>query len=205
MELNEIDAVIFDFGGVLINLDYERTVSAFKSLGIDSFEELYSKASQTNVFDDFETGQISAQRFINDLLRYLPQRTTPNQVVHAWNAMILDVPKEVIELLAKLKRTKKIYLLSNTNEIHIDLAFRRWMQIASIHPKEVFDNVFLSHEIHLRKPHIETFEFVLEFERLIPERSLFIDDSIQHIEGAQKTGMKTHHLLAQEDLYAIFS
>jgi hypothetical protein len=78
------DALIFDLGGVIINLDYKRTIHAFEQLGMEDFHTIYSQATQTNLFDDFETGKISAQRFINSLLPYLKPGTTPNKVVHAW-------------------------------------------------------------------------------------------------------------------------
>lgn len=206
MELNEVDAIIFDFGGVLINIDYEATINAFRSLGLDSFDEMYSKASQSNLFDDFEIGKISQQRFINGILNYLPSGITPNQVVHAWNAMILDVPASVISLLNDLKSDgKKIYLLSNTNEIHIPVAYKRWKEVSPLSPDEIFDKVYLSHEINQRKPHVSTFRWVLHDSGLDPERTLFVDDSIQHIEGAKLAGLRVLHIQVQEDLYTLFS
>ena len=119
-----VDTIIFDLGGVILNLDYSLTTKAFQDLGLLNFEEMYAQANQTSIFDDLEIGKISAQHFINLVLPYLPVGTSANKVVHAWNAMILDFPKEHLELLMELKKTKKLFLLSNTNEIHIQAVYR---------------------------------------------------------------------------------
>lgn len=206
MLVDKIDAIIFDFGGVLINIDYDATIEAFRKLGLESFDEMYSKAAQTNLFDDFEVGKISQQRFINGILNYLPPGVTPNQVVHAWNAMILNVPAAVVDLLLQLKQSgKRIYLLSNTNEIHIPMAYLRWKKVSPMMPSDIFDRVYLSHEIKLRKPHVETFKWVIEDAILDPEKTLFIDDSIQHIDGAKHAGLQVYHLKEQDELYTLFS
>jgi len=201
-----IKSIIFDFGGVLINIDYDATIRAFKDLGIDDFEEMYSKASQSNLFDEIEIGGISQQRFINGLLDYLPAGTSPNKVVDAWNAMILDVPRSSIELVKRLKSEGyQIFLLSNTNEIHIEAAYREWDKVADQRPQEIFGHVYLSNEMGMRKPNAEIFEFVCREQSLVPNETLFIDDSIQHIEGAQKIGLNTFHLSSDTSLQELFS
>lgn len=203
---SNIKAIIFDFGGVLINIDYNATIRAFQNLGIEDFDEMYSQAAQSNLFDEIETGKISAQRFINGVLDYLPSGTSPNKVVEAWNAMILDVPASRIELLKRLKTEGyKIFLLSNTNEIHIDLAYREWDKVSDQRPQEIFDHVYLSNEIGMRKPDAEIFEFVCEKQGLTPSETLFIDDSIQHIHGAKKIGLQTYHLTPDRSLQELFS
>jgi len=203
--MDKYEAIIFDFGGVIINIDYEATIDAFKAMGITDFEAPYSQANQTELFNAIETGAISSQHFINGLLHILPKGISPNRVVHAWNAMILDIPKHRIDFLKELKKSRPIYLLSNTNEIHIDKALREWDKhsTASIH--EVFNHVYLSHEMNLRKPHREIFEAVCEEQRLNPANVLFIDDSIQHIEGARAYGLNAHHLKPGEEIQSIFS
>lgn len=205
MNLERIEAVIFDFGGVLINLSYQKTIDAFVDLGINNFEELYSQANQENLFDDFETGKVSAQYFVNRLLDYLPTQTTPNKVVAAWNAMILDVPHSTIELLTELQNHKRLFMLSNTNEIHIPKAFKEWGKTSDKMPEDLFEKVYLSHQINMRKPNREIFEFVCDENNLDPKKTLFIDDSIQHIEGAQSIGLKTYHLKEMSELNQLFS
>lgn len=202
---NTIKAIIFDLGGVILNIDYQRTIDAFKKLGVDNFETCFSQASQTKIFDDFETGQISSQQFINGLLPYLKEGTSPNKVVQAWNAIVLDQPKEKIELLKTLKKSYPLYLLSNTNALHVQVVRRRWAEVTPESMEHFFDKIYFSHEIHLRKPNEEIFRYVCDDQKLNPENVLFIDDSIQHIVGAQRFGLQTIHLTSPEDLYQIFS
>lgn len=206
VELQRFDAIIFDFGGVIINIDYHRTIESFQQLGISDFRSLYNQAEQDQLFDDVETGRISPQQFINKLLDHLPSGTSPNQVVAAWNAMILDVPAKRIQLLEELRnRDKKVFLLSNTNSIHIDKAWRNWDATETgIEPEQVFNKIYLSHEINLRKPNVEIFELVCNENELDPSRTLFIDDSVQHILGAQKLGLQTFHLV-DTDICQLFS
>ena len=107
---SKFDAIIFDLGGVVLNLDYQLTIDAFKKLGLEDFEAMYTQAKQSDLFDRFETGQISSQHFINKLLPFLPNDVTPNQVVHAWNAMILDFPIERLKFIENLNVNQPIYL-----------------------------------------------------------------------------------------------
>ncbi|MDG1146836.1 MAG: HAD family phosphatase [Crocinitomicaceae bacterium] len=201
-----VKAVIFDFGGVIINIDYHATIEAFKALGIADFESMYTQAQQSDLFNQIEIGEISAQRFINGILDFLPAGISPNKVVSAWNAMIKDVPIKAIDLLVELKKKGyRIFLLSNTNEIHLEAAIRAWEKTSSQHLDSIFNAVYLSHKIGMRKPNKHVFDFVCQQENLTPSETLFIDDSIQHIEGAASIGLQTHHLLRQEDLYTLFS
>jgi len=203
---SSIRAVIFDFGGVLINIDYAATIQAFRALGVDDTDLLYSQAQQSSLFDAIETGQISPQHFINRLLEFMPAGTSPNQVVEAWNAMILDVPRSSITLLEQLREeSRPIYLLSNTNALHIDLAYRRWRKVSEQAPEAFFNHVYLSHEMGMRKPDPAIFQRVCKEQNLDLGSTLFIDDSHQHIEGAEKAGLKTIHLLPHMSLQRIFS
>lgn len=202
---NTYDAVIFDFGGVIINIDYQATIDAFMKMGIPNFEEIYSQAAQSDLFDAIETGRISAQHFINGLLDILPKGISPNSVVHAWNAMILDIPPHRIEFLELLREKKPIYLLSNTNEIHIIKALREWSKSSEKSIHDVFNHVYLSNEMNMRKPDAEIFVRVCEEQGLTPERTLFIDDSIQHIAGAASIGLQTYHLQQGEEIQDVLS
>lgn len=206
MDLNKIDAIIFDFGGVLINIDYHNTVDAFRSLGIPNFDKKFAQAQQTEIFDLYETGQITSESFLQGLQEFLPAIVDQQKLVDAWNAMILDVPNEVPSFLKNLKEAgKKLFLLSNTNEIHINYALKKWKSTTELEMDQLLNHIYLSHEIELRKPDLAIFEYVLSDQGLQPDRTLFIDDSIQHIESAKSMGIKTHHLTKQSDLYEIFS
>jgi HAD superfamily hydrolase (TIGR01509 family) len=186
--------ILFDLGGVLINLDYQATISAFEKLGITNFDELYTQADQESLFDDLETGKVSSMHFINRLLDKLPAGITANQVVHSWNAMILNFPLERLKLVERLSKNHTLYLLSNTNGIHMEKVRRELQKVSRKPLEDYFREVYLSHEIGCRKPHSETFKAVLDKMEVTADKVLFIDDSAQHIEGASAIGIESHHL-----------
>ena len=194
MNWKNFDAIIFDLGGVLINLDYNATVRAFEALGNSGFEEMYSQASQSNLYDDFETGKISSFHFINRLLDLLPKGVTANNVAHAWDAMILDFKKERLELISRIKKEKPVFLLSNTNDLHMAKVRQELSKITPIPLEYFFTKVYLSQNIGHRKPNPEAFQIILEENQLDASKTLFIDDSSQHIEGASNLGIQTIHL-----------
>lgn len=191
----EIKNIIFDLGGVIINLDYNRTATAFKKLGIVDFDEIYSKAKQTSLFDDFEKGITTDDDFRNALKKYLPEETADAEIDDAWNAMLLDIPAHRLEWLKEIAKRYRIFLLSNTNHIHV-LSFTAYAD--KKFGVGVFESVFEKHyyscEMGMRKPDAEIFEKVINDNKLNKAETLFIDDSIQHIHGAEKVGIKAEWL-----------
>lgn len=204
-KLKPFETIIFDLGGVLINIDYQATTEAFRNLGVEDFELHYNQLQQESLFDAFEKGEISGQHFVNKLMEIVPRGVTPNQIVSAWNAMLGSFPLKKIELLEQTRKTHQTFLLSNTNEIHMPIVYRNWKTVSNLWFNELFENVYLSFEIGKRKPDVETFHWVIEENNLNPEKTLFIDDSPQHLVGAQKAGLKTHFYQSEEEFYALFS
>lgn len=206
MVTTETEAIIFDLGGVLINLDYQRTSKAFVDLGLTDFDATYSQLQQTDLFDRFETGAISSFHFINRLLDQLPQGTSGNKVVHAWNAMILDFPADRLAWLLEMKQRYRIFLLSNTNTLHME-AVRRSLEKTVSHQRleDYFERVYLSCEMGLRKPNAEIFSHVCEEQGLNPATTVFIDDSPQHVEGAATIGLQAIHLKPGQTVQSLFS
>ena len=203
--MKDIELILFDLGGVLIDIDYQATEKAFGQLGTIDFQEKYTQFQQNQLFDLFETGQISAQHFINKLLATTRKGTSPNEVVHAWNAMILSFPQKKVQLLLELAQKQRIALLSNTNELNMVEVKREWSKASQVSFDSLFEQVFLSHEIKQRKPHPETFIWVCEQLGVTPTKVLFIDDSPQHIAGAQKAGLQTFYYQEDNPFYALFS
>lgn len=197
--------ILFDLGGVLIHLNYQLTIDAFKSLGISNFQEIYTQAEQSQLFDDFETGKISAFHFINRLLDLLPKGCNPNQVVHAWNAMILDFPEKNVQLLEKLAHHKDLYLLSNTNDLHVEKVRQELKKVSSKPLESYFSKVYFSQEIGDRKPNPSVFQKVLADMGAAPEDVLFVDDSLQHIKSANELGIETIHLTQSLTSHPAFS
>ena len=196
-------AIIFDLGGVLLNIDYKLTIDAFEKLGIKNAISFYSKKGQNSIFDKIEVGEISLKIFL-ELLQKQTHNANLKAVEDAWNAMLLDLPQKRLEYIKKLKNTYKIFLLSNTNEIHIN-AFKRnlgntkWGEF-----KSLFDKMYLSHEIGYRKPNKEVFQIILKENGLQKMEVVFIDDSLQHIKAAENLGIKCHYLQETEDITEIF-
>ncbi|MGB1104382.1 MAG: HAD family hydrolase [Crocinitomicaceae bacterium] len=192
--------ILFDLGGVLLNLDYQKTIDAFISLGIEDFKQLYAQAAQTALFDDFETGKISSEKFMNGIREISGISLSDNQIQSAWNAMLLDLPKHRVDLLKALSKHYQLLLFSNTNAIHLD-AFRKIIEDQYGNRfllEDLFEGTYYSHLEGVRKPNKEAFLHVLRKKGLQPEDVLFIDDSIQHVEGALAIGVNAHHLVKGE-------
>ena len=117
--MNEIKNIIFDLGGVILNLDYIKTENEFKKIGVLHFKELYNQKKQTVLFDDFEKGKIKPEDFISSFKESENLKIKEIDFINAWNAMLLEIPVEKLEFIENLKKNYKIFLLSNTNEIHI--------------------------------------------------------------------------------------
>ena len=201
--MKNIKSIIFDLGAVLLNIDYQKTICEFEKLGIENSAEFYSKKTQTNIFNLLETGKISDEDFVREI-QLLCEDATEDQVIFAWNALLLDLQKERIELLKKLNQDFHIYLLSNTNSIHISEFRKKLGEIKYQEFYNLFDKVYYSHEIGFRKPNKETFQLILDENNLKANEVLFIDDSPQHIEGANKLGIQTHHLSDTEEITTLF-
>jgi putative hydrolase of the HAD superfamily len=198
-------AILFDLGGVLIDINYQATQRAFEDLGIRDFKERYTQLAQNELFDRFECGEVSPQHFVNLLLPFAQTGTSPNQVVAAWNAMLGTFPIEKLNLLERLSKTTPLYMLSNTNELHWIEVERAWKKVSSQPIQHFFSTIYLSHEIGQRKPHPETFIWVCQQMGFEPADVLFIDDSPQHIEGAIKAGLQVHYYQDAAEFYALFS
>lgn len=198
-EGQHIDAIIFDLGGVILNIDYQLPIKAFQKLGINDFASHFSQASQSGLLDDYETGAISSEDFIHELRRYVKPETTDKQIIDAWNSILLDLPEERLFILEKAAENHRIFLLSNTNDIHIQ-EFNSYLldehNLPSLEP--FFEQLYLSYEVGLRKPDKRIFEYVLQDAGLEPSSTLFIDDSIQHIQAASELGIVTHLLKGQD-------
>jgi len=196
-------AIIFDLGAVILNINYQNTIDEFTKLGVKNTATFYSKKVQTDLFNQIETGMISSNEFLK-ALQNKTENTNIIQLEQAWNAMLLDLPEERLQLIKRLKKNYTIYLLSNTNAIHIDafkkkLGNEKWLAFCKL-----FDKMYLSHELGLRKPDVKIFKHILKEQKLKAEEVFFIDDSPQHIAGAKKLGIHCHHLLDDEEIITLF-
>lgn len=197
--------IIFDFGGVVLNIDYSLSIKAFEKLGIGNAGSMYSQSEQILLFDQLEEGIISPDEF-RDLLRVLSgQNLTDEQINEAWNAMILELPSERISLLENCRRHYRTFLLSNSNAIHYEMYTADLKKIYGYNNfSELFEKVYFSHEIQMKKPSPEIFWKVINDNTLHPAETLFIDDTQRHIEGAEKCGLQTYFLQPGENINRLF-
>ncbi len=185
-------AIIFDFGGVILNIDFDKVNKAFHDLGVKNFEEIYSLKKANPLFEQLEEGKINEKEFYNALKKYTNLSISDQQIRVAWNSMLLGYRKEALNTLKVIRLKYKLYLLSNTNIIH-HTAFNKIYQteVKEGSLNGYFDRAYYSHEIGYRKPGRQAYEYVLKENDLSPGETLFIDDSIQNINGAKAVGLQT--------------
>ncbi|MFH1296961.1 MAG: HAD family phosphatase [Bacteroidota bacterium] len=198
--------IIFDFGGVICNIDISRMEKAFVALGIKQFDKEYSVTERDNFFGSFETGKISPKQFRDTLANYFDRQVTEQEIDAAWNALLQDIPASRISLLRNLVHHYRLFLLSNTNEIHFNKYLKELQEVYGVSGfKDLFEKAYFSHQIGLRKPFREVFDFVISDAGLNRKETLFIDDSMQHVEGARKAGLQTYHLREGESITDLFT
>ncbi len=186
-ELIGVSNIIFDLGGVILNIDYHVTLNEFKKLGIDRFDEIFSQYTQSSLSDDFEVGKISELEFYESLKVASGKDFSMDEYRLAWNAMLLDLPKKRVEVLKKLSKKYRLFLFSNTNETH----YASFINKVESDFDSIFESVYYSHHFGHRKPNQFAFQTILDLNNLVAKETLFIDDSFQHIQSADSLGINT--------------
>ena len=186
-----IKNIVFDFGDIFIDLDKEAPYKAFKKL---TTSELDVQIDETN--KRYEKGLITTEEFITFYQNRIPN-ATKNEIIEAWNSIIKYFPESRLSFIEKIahKNSFQLFLLSNTNELHIAQVIENMQPERYARFKKCFKKFYLSHEIHLRKPDNECFQYVLEKNNLIPEETLFVDDSKTNTDAAMKMGIHIWNLV----------
>uniref|UniRef100_UPI003216BB01 HAD family hydrolase n=1 Tax=uncultured Draconibacterium sp. TaxID=1573823 RepID=UPI003216BB01 len=203
-DLGNIRNIIFDLGNVLLNLDFNATIEAFQKLGSNGKIMDYKSGFAHPVFYNFEVGKISSDEFRSQVRNILNNKVTDEEIDEAWYAMILDIPRNRVETLKKLKRNYNVFLFSNTNQIHIDKLLPEFKAEHGIDFPSLFKEVYYSHEIHDRKPELSSFEKVIKLSGVRPEETLFVDDMENNITGAEQAGLKTLWLKKEMEMAELF-
>ena len=201
IDLGGIRNVILDLGGVILELDVDRTIRAFHALGFPPLQSSDIILSKYPFFLEYETGKISTDEFIHQIMGLFGDHVTREKVLDAWNAMILGFTRENINLLLDLRGKYSLFLLSNTNAIHEKIyngQLRREHGIENL--DRIFEKVYYSHRLKMRKPDPEIFRHVLKDSDLVPGESLYIDDTQVHVEMARSLGIQAYHLAYPERL-----
>jgi putative hydrolase of the HAD superfamily len=192
---HEIKNIIFDFGGVICNIDVNLTKQSITALGLKKFDTGNSITSSTGLFEALETGAIPPERFREEIRPYFEHPVTDEQLDAAWNALLLDIPEPRIRMLEALRKNYRIFLLSNSNQIHYDhyvTTFRNQFGYADF--DTLFEKAWFSFRIGMKKPSPDIFRHVLNHSRLEPAETLFIDDTLVHVQGAESLGIRGFHL-----------
>jgi len=204
IDRNHVTNIIFDWGGVITNIDYHATVEAFEKLGFKSFEKYFTKHHQDDFFKKLEKGNLGAENFYSSIRTETGNNISDELIDKAWCAMLLDTPYERIELLQKLKNKFKIFILSNTNTIHANYYNNFLKMTYGIDFPGFFDKVYYSHEMGMRKPDVGIFDFVLKDSQLDPAATLFIDDTEINVDASSQTGMISLYLTPEFTIEKIF-
>lgn len=190
-----IKNIIFDLGGVILNLDNQRTEDAFTAMGVKHFREYFGHGHAASFFKEYEVGRISDRQFI-DSIKELTGLTVPDaEIIRGWNALLLDFPVERVQLLKELRKKYRIFLFSNTNALHLAALQKTYTD--AFGPEtldEHFEKTYYSHTLGMRKPDKEPFEYILRENQLEADATLFVDDALINVEGAEAAGLKGLYL-----------
>jgi len=192
--MKAIKNIILDLGGVIMNLDVPKTISELEAIGITDIVNKTGHHYEHQFFYDLEIGAITEEEYLDALGKLSSASPSSQQVKAAWNALVLNMPKERIELIKTLKSKYNVYLLSNTNIIHQKKFLDEFEKANGYKFNTLFLKAYYSHEIGIRKPDAEVFNFVLEDSNLKAEESIFVDDSIDNIKAAESLGIQTFHV-----------
>jgi len=203
--LNGIKFLIFDLGNVIYDIDYSLTFNKLNSRLQESDHELGKKFMVSDTHFNLEMGKISEEIFRNGVREYFKQDWDDAWIDEIWNALLVDIPMDRIQLLLRLKQRYKLYLLSNTNSIHFKIVEQVFRQkLDGTEWSMLFEKVFLSHEMGLRKPSEEIYREVVRQIGGEAHECLFFDDLPENLKGAEKVGMKTYHIDQPTSLIRFF-
>ena len=194
MAINPICNIIFDLGGVILNIDPQLTVNEFRKLGWNDFYGEYNQSLAKELFFQLESGNASPEAFRDSVRQMIHDQIEDSSIDKAWSAMILDIPQDRIRYLEILKERYRIFLLSNTNEIHRIKFHHNFEEVFGYSFYELFERNFYSHEMGMRKPNPEIYIRALNEAGILAEETLFIDDMVANTEAAKNVGMRVLHI-----------
>jgi HAD superfamily hydrolase (TIGR01509 family) len=201
--ISNVRNIIFDLGGVILNLDIPATSRALIALADHAPNQLEGLKTDLSYLQ-LEVGEINRQQFCDAVRKYYSNAPSNEAIISAWNAMILDIPKNRLELLLSLKSRYRTFLFSNTNEIHLE-CYNEYLKkhYGADDFQPYFEKVYYSHTMRLRKPFREAFEYILKDRKINAEETLFVDDTLENIETAAKIGMQVFHCQPPDGMLAL--
>ena len=199
-QYNNISTLIFDLGGVIVDLDLPKCIQKFKDLGLENIEQYLSNFGQKDFFMQFEKGQIGIPAFRNEIRKLAGIELTDAQIDEAWCSFLTQIPVEKLHLLSELKKKYRLLMLSNTNPLHIQTAVAAEFSKTGKTMQDFFDKCYLSYEMGMVKPDVEIFEALLADAQVKAEECLFLDDGKKNIDTAAALGIQTYWVKPNENL-----
>jgi glucose-1-phosphatase len=197
---NNITTLIFDFGGVIINLDLAQCIENLKKLGLTDVEQYLSNFGQKEFFLQYEKGEIGTEQFREEIKKMAGIPLKDDDIDAAWCSFLCDIPDTKIEVLTRLKKKYRLLLLSNTNPLHIGISGAGEFARRGKTVYDFFDRCYFSYEMHLAKPDPQIFYALMADANVQPEECLFLDDGQKNIDTASKLGINSYLVKPGEDL-----
>lgn len=190
--------LLFDLGNVIIDLDID---GAFEKLG-KLFRKDADRASIDKIMIDYECGRISTEAFIRELLHQSKNQVQSSDIIEAWNSMLVGIPMYRLEMLRMLRDHYNIYLLSNTNALHLEWVRRHVKKTHHVNDfeKELFHQAYYSHIVGDRKPLPSIFKHIIDDSFMTPALTLYMDDIQENLDVAKKLGFKTYLVKPGEEI-----
>ena len=201
VRISNFDTIIFDFGGVILDIDPDLSRRRFaEMLGIEN-----ARKHETEQLPRlYETGSISRAEFVARINQIAGTQLSDSEILAAWNAMLLNYKPARIEWIKRLHKTHRLLLLSNTNDAHFEFFHNKLIAEYGVTFYQLFDHVYLSHEMGLLKPSHEIYEAVIAEQKLNLQRTLFIEDTARNVAGAQEVGLQTLLIPRNGEFYEFF-
>lgn len=203
--VKHIDTVIFDFGGVLLNLDPDKCRAAFHAIGIHKIEQFIDRYRPKGLFFEFEYGAINRRTFLDELHKLTDKTVSDQVIIDAYTSFLIELPIYKLQLLRELRKNHKVWLLSNINELCFSYCRDNFFTQEGLEINDYFDKLYMSFQMGVCKPDLKIFEMMLADSGLKPETALFIDDSKNNTEVADRFGINTYLALPEEDYRPLFS
>ncbi len=192
--------ILFDLGGVILDIDIHATLKGFYELGFPADLLQYPFNMSTDIFFKYETGRIDTVEFRNEIRRKTGVKMTDEEFDRAWNAMIVRIPKERTGLLKALSKRYDLYMLSNTSALHVTVFEKMYREAAGIPMHQAFKKIYYSHEIGCHKPDHDAWQHVIRDSGILPRETLFLDDNIHNIKASQELGFQAIHIHERTNL-----
>ncbi len=186
-----IKNLLFDQGGVIVDIERDRCLEELRRLGMEAPERLVGLYKQDGPFFALENGDVTLEEFHQELRPLMPQGVTDEQMDHAFSSFIVGIPLHRLQSLRQLRKRYKTYILSNTNPLMFEGVIARAFAQEGLDVNAYFDGITVSYKARSNKPDRKIFEYAISTMGIVPEETLFFDDGQENLDAAARLGFKT--------------